>query len=218
MKRLAIETATEACSVALDIGGEVTVRAETGPRIHGDRLLPWVHELLAEAGVGIAGLDALVVDRGPGGFTSLRIGIGVAQGLALAAGLPIRPVSSLAATAFDAGAGKVMAVLDARMDQVYAAGYEVNGNNVREIHPERVCDPGDLPRLETGWHLAGTGAERHGGAVLATTGLDDGAVIVGVRPDARVLLQLADNIAAIDGEYLEPVYLRDDVAHRAKDA
>lgn len=218
MNMLAIETATELCSVALAAGNKVFGRSETGARIHGDRLLPWIRELLADAGLGMTDLDALVVDRGPGGFTSLRIGIGVAQGLALAVRLPVHPVSSLAAAAFGAGPGKVMVVLDARMDQVYAGGFEVRDNSVRPLIDERVCDPEALPALEAGWRLAGTGAECYRERVLAATGLDDGAVVAGVRPDARALLKLADGSEAIKGEFLEPVYLRDDVAHKARGA
>ena len=94
MKLLAIETATETVSVALELNGEVHERYLHAPRQHAELLLPWVEELLAEAGVGFSVLDAIAFSRGPGSFTSLRIGIGVVQGLAWASDCPVIPVSS----------------------------------------------------------------------------------------------------------------------------
>ena len=99
MNLLAIETATETCSVALSINGEVMELYEHAPRQHAELLLPWVRQLLAEAGLTFNSLDGIAFSRGPGSFTSLRIGIGVVQGLAWASDLPVVPVSSLAATA-----------------------------------------------------------------------------------------------------------------------
>ena len=99
MNLLAIETATETCSVALSVSGEVLERYQRAPRQHAELLLPWVGELLAEAGLAYASVEAIAFSRGPGSFTSLRIGIGVVQGRAWASDRPVIPVSSLAATA-----------------------------------------------------------------------------------------------------------------------
>ena len=82
MNLLAIETSTETCSVALAINGEVLEYYQHAPRQHAELLLPWVEQLFAEAGIGFGSLDAIAFSRGPGSFTSLRIGIGVVQGLA----------------------------------------------------------------------------------------------------------------------------------------
>ena len=99
MNLLAIETATETVSVALSLNGEIRERYEHAPRKHAELLLPWVESLLAEGGIGFSELDTIAFSRGPGSFTSLRIGIGIVQGLAWASDCPVVPVSSLAATA-----------------------------------------------------------------------------------------------------------------------
>ncbi|UCE90616.1 MAG: tRNA (adenosine(37)-N6)-threonylcarbamoyltransferase complex dimerization subunit type 1 TsaB, partial [Pseudomonadota bacterium] len=123
MKLLAIETATEACSVALAVDGDVRDRFEIAPRGHAGLVLPMAKALLAEAGLGLRELDALVFGRGPGAFTGLRIAAGVVQGLAYGAELPVVPVSSLATLAqgvsAQTGASDVLAVFDARMGEVY---------------------------------------------------------------------------------------------------
>ena len=129
MNLLAIETATRFCSVVLDCSGQRLRRSAEGTRTHAEVLLPWIGEMLAEAGLGFNDLDAIAVDRGPGGFTSLRIGLGVAQGIALAHDLPCHPVSSLAALAWRARpegyTGVMLAAMDARMGEVYTAAFDL---------------------------------------------------------------------------------------------
>ena len=124
MKLLAIETAFESFSVALRLGGETLERSRVAPREHASLLLPWTEELLAESGMTLGALDAFAFSRGPGSFTSLRIGIGVAQGLAWGADLPVAPVSSLLATAQaglpQSGPENAVIAMDARMDEVFA--------------------------------------------------------------------------------------------------
>ncbi|MFT5371872.1 MAG: tRNA threonylcarbamoyladenosine biosynthesis protein TsaB, partial [Lysobacterales bacterium] len=127
MKLLAIETATESCSVALAIDGQIRSRESMQIRGHAELLLPWIEELLAEGELALSGLDALVFSRGPGSFTSLRIGIGVTQGLAWGADIPVVPVSSLQSTAqavVDRGVSSAIVALDARMNEVYCGTFK----------------------------------------------------------------------------------------------
>lgn len=116
---LAIDTATEACSVAVWNQGEIHALFELCPREHTQRILPMVQQVLAESGLALNQLDALAFGRGPGSFTGVRIGIGIAQGLALGADLPMIGVSTLQTMAQGArrvsGAARVLAAIDARM-------------------------------------------------------------------------------------------------------
>ena len=99
MKLLAFETATEACSVALYLDGEVHERFDIAPRRHAELSLPWADALLAETGLARSQLDAIAVGRGPGAFTGVRLAIALAQGIALALDRPVVPVSTLAVLA-----------------------------------------------------------------------------------------------------------------------
>src|SRR5690606_41756281 len=117
------ETATEACSVALYLDGQVHERFELAPRRHAELALPWAQALLEEAGVARAQLDAVAVGRGPGAFTGVRLGIALAQGVALALDRPLVAVSTLevlAAGAPQDGPEQILAAIDARMGEGYA--------------------------------------------------------------------------------------------------
>lgn len=98
-KILAVDTATENCSVALIVDGKVYSRRAVAPREHTIKILPFVDEVLKEAGVRLQDLDALAFGQGPGSFTGVRIGIGIAQGLAFGADLPMVGISTLEAMA-----------------------------------------------------------------------------------------------------------------------
>ena len=122
MKVLALDTATEACSVALlTDAGVVGVWREVG-RAHAEQILDMVHAVLSEAGMELGLLDGIAAGVGPGAFTGVRIGVSVAQGLAFGAALPVVAVTTLEALGWQAmrgGAQQVMACLDARMGEVY---------------------------------------------------------------------------------------------------
>jgi len=224
MNLLAIETATETVSVALAINGEVIERYEHAPRQHAELLLPWVEAVLAEAGIGFSSLDAIAFSRGPGSFTSLRIGIGVVQGLAWASDRPVIPVSSLAATAqsaFNEGINYALVALDARMNEVFTGTFEANSNGIMvPVNDEKVCGPEDVQvpaNSET--YGIGIGFDRY-------EALQDlSGQLAGIRsdiwPKASSVLTLAQHWLltneALPAEQAQPVYLRDNVAKKKKD-
>lgn len=165
MKILAIDTSSEACSVALlyrhpKKGRQVLSRHEIAPKQHTSILLPIIHEILHKAGVTLAGLDAVAFGCGPGSFTGIRIAASVAQGIAYANDLPVIPISSLAATAQAAnkikGWQNILVAVDARMEQVYWAGYEMVNGLARPVFTERLISPhGITPIPVAEWHGVG---------------------------------------------------------------
>jgi tRNA threonylcarbamoyladenosine biosynthesis protein TsaB len=221
MRLLAIETASEACSVAVLCGDDTIERYRLAARGHAELILPWVGEVLAEAGVPLGELDAIAFSRGPGSFTSLRIGIGVVQGLAWGAGLPVVPVSSLQAAAQAAvGADVAAAVvaMDARMGQVYCGTFVADSGGVMQAAGEEtVCDPGEVRRpLVEGFSAIGNGWDRY--EALARLAAQFVSVHAEVGPRAASVADLArhwlqDN-EALPAEMAQPVYLRDRVAEK----
>jgi tRNA threonylcarbamoyl adenosine modification protein YeaZ len=151
MNLLAIETATETCSVALLAGDRLIARSELAPRRHAELLLPMCDEVLAEAGLARTALDVLAVGRGPGAFTGVRLAVSAVQGIALALDVPVVPISSLAALAMQApdNGDDVLAVIDARMGEVYAGRFRRIGERVEAVDDERVCAASAL-RFERG--------------------------------------------------------------------
>ncbi|MBA2652164.1 MAG: tRNA (adenosine(37)-N6)-threonylcarbamoyltransferase complex dimerization subunit type 1 TsaB [Tatlockia sp.] len=139
MNLLAIDTSTDRASVALSIKGELLSEEQGSQRTHAQLLLPMIERMLAKAEVGLNQLDAIVYGRGPGSFTGLRIACAVAKGLAYAADLPLYPVSSLAAIANEALDShkelpntRVLALIDARMNQLYWSLFSSKGFEVEE--------------------------------------------------------------------------------------
>ena len=217
MKLLAIETATDACSAALFIDGEIRERFEIAPRAHTELILPMVDTLMAEAGISAAQLDAMAFGRGPGAFTGVRIAVGVTQGIAFGADLPVVPVSTLAALAQGAGADKVLAALDARMDEVYWGAYRRNAAGLMEqVGEECVSAPGDVPLASgEGWLGAGAGwsayedilKQRCAGQAESW----DGSAFPHARDVARLGMVGFEAGQAVTAEQALPVYLRDKV-------
>lgn len=220
MNLLALETSTEACSVALIHGDEVIARSEIAPRRHAELVLPMADALLAESGLGRHALDAIAVGRGPGAFTGVRLGISLAQGMALALDIPVITVSSLAALALEApeGDATILAVIDARMGEVYAASYRRDDmGGLIALDDERVCAPDALVLpAAPAWQVVGTGwstypevlRERLTGTLQSAQGA--------CYPQARHVAELAAlEFAAgrtVMPEHALPVYLRDKVA------
>jgi tRNA threonylcarbamoyladenosine biosynthesis protein TsaB len=221
LRVLAIDTSTEACSAALQLAdGEVRLRCTLTERSHAELILPMVDALLAESDLRLAQLDGLAFGRGPGGFTGLRVAAGVVQGLAFGAGLPVAPVSSLAAVArlaeVPAGEG-ILVCNDARMGEVYWACFHrdaVTGLPVATT-AERVGPPGSIEPAPGVCHCAGNGLARYPPlrSRLEASGL---RVHDGLYPRAdavawlgAAMLARGEGVAAADAL---PVYVRDDVA------
>lgn len=220
MKLLAFDTATDVCTVALWLDGTVHERAATGLH-HAERILVFVDEVLAEAGLALNALDAVAFGRGPGSFTGLRISAGVAQGLAFGADLPVVPVSSLAALAQGVDAPRVLAAFDARMQQVYWGAYERREQGrVALAGEECVVAPADVPLPGGGgWVGAGSGWDAYAPALSERVGARLMRREQGAQPRARFLAELAAAGyragAAVPAEQALPVYIRDDVARKA---
>ncbi len=191
---LALDTATEACSVALLHNGQVFSRYAVIPRLHAQRILPMISEVLAEAGISKTAVTAIAFGRGPGAFTGLRIAVGVVQGLAFALQIPVLPVSNLAAIAQRAcrehGAKQVAVAIDARMDEVYWGCYSLIDGEVRLQGSEAVLPP---ERAELAY-----------------------ASDAQLLPHAEDILTLAQGMwqrgEAISAQDAQPIYLRDQVA------
>lgn len=223
MNLLAIETATESCSVALVHGDEVIARSELAPRRHAELVLPMADALLAEAGIGRHALDAIAVGRGPGAFTGVRLGVSLAQGMALALDVPVVTVSSLAALALEApdddSDAAILAVIDARMGELYVACYRRDGlGGLIALDEERVATAESLQLTPAeAWHVVGSGwatyaevlGERLAGRVVRSAHGDRFPQAVHVASLA-VRECLAGRAQA--PELALPVYLRDKVA------
>ena len=222
MNLLAVDTSTEACSLALAAGGRSYFSHVIAGRDHTGLLLPLLHQLMGEAGVGFAQLDGLVSGVGPGSFAGVRIGVGFVKGLALARDLPVVPVSSLASLAQGAmrrtGVTRVMACIDARMHEVYVGNYERNAEGLaRAVDAPRVCAPEEIAFAQSApWAVAGTGWGTYGATLRQRFTSAPGAEEPQALPEAADALVLGKQAfergEAVSADKLEPVYLRDTVA------
>ena len=220
---LAIETATPACSAALSIDGEVMERYALAPRQHAALMLPMIESLLLEAGLSVDQLDAVAFGRGPGSFTGVRIAAGIVQGIAYAAGLPVVPVSTLAALALggmrETNMTHVIAAMDARKSEVYLGSYiNAGGDDVLVLQgEERVCAPQSAPLpVEGEWVGVGGGWDAYGEAMLQLAGERVIRLLPDLEPRAadvvRLGLQAYKNGVRVTAAEAIPVYLRNDVA------
>lgn len=153
MNYIAIDASTEACSVALQVDEQLYSCYELCPQSHSLELLPMVDKLLKKAGITISQCDGLIFGRGPGSFTGVRIGVGVAQGLAFSANLPVIGVSSLQAMAQLAfmkyQQTKVISAIDARMGEVYNGYFILDENNImqEQMLADKKCEAVTAPKL-----------------------------------------------------------------------
>ncbi len=222
MNLLAIETATEACSVALNIDGRVIERFEIAPRRHAELVLPWIDEMLATAGIGKHQIDAIAVGRGPGAFTGVRLAVAVVQGIAMALDRPVLSISTLAALALEANAAlgqHVLAAIDARMGEVYVGAFRIDDNGLpMAVDSERLHIPSQALALLTDndWLAVGSGfaavdaALRNG--LAHRLNRCDAEALPHASAVARLGLAAFARGEAISADQLEPAYLRDKVA------
>lgn len=217
MNLLAFDTSTDTLSIAVQRGDALWQHSGPGGAQASSTLITAVRGLLEQAGLDFARLDAIVFARGPGSFTGLRTACAVAQGLAYGAnagrGIPVLPIDTLAAVAEEArhqhGCTEVVAVLDARMDEVYVAPYQWRGNAWHGAGALGLCAPEQV-QAPLGWTVAGN-AQAPYGARLAPS-----ARHVHALPTATALLRLAPALLAagqaVAATEALPLYIRDKVA------
>lgn len=226
MKLLALDTSSVACSVALQIGDDVVERHEEQPREHTRLLMPMIESLLADAGVALPDLDAIVLGNGPGSFIGMRIAASVAQGLAFGASLKIVPVSSMAAVAARViakhDAGEVIVAQDAHMQEVYLGIYRPDqDNNPEATIAERLHSLSAItefdPSPSSGRFAAGFGWQRYPELLVANRDRVTNVVDI-LHPHASDLLGLGisalKNGGAIEPQQISPAYLRHKVAEK----
>ncbi len=222
---LAIDTSTDACSVALRVGAAISHRHELIPRQHNQRLFSMLQELLPDGGVLESGIELFAYAHGPGSFTGLRIAASAVQGLSYATGLPVAGISTLACLAQGAWRRGVLTqeqhalvLLDARVNEVYWGLYSMEDGIAKPSRDDAVSAPAELPldllQEESEVLALGSGLvylEQFPESIQS--GL--AAIIPDQWPDSVDLLALAD-VAAEKGELLpaesaQPVYLRNEI-------
>ncbi|TXR53784.1 tRNA (adenosine(37)-N6)-threonylcarbamoyltransferase complex dimerization subunit type 1 TsaB [Reinekea thalattae] len=223
MNLLSIDTTADLCSIALQAADQQYTFHESRPREHAKILLPEIQQLLQQAGLTASDLDLIVVGRGPGSFTGVRIATSVAQGLALAADCPILPVSTLQSVAYSAsltGAKSIWVALDARMSEWYFCRYQLAqlGNIPQSVSDEVVIAPKDLQlELDPQAVLVGNGWQTD--YPLAESLQHFSGQVLGdiLLPHAQHSLALAKQLLesnsaqAVAPEEAIPIYLRDKV-------
>ncbi|MDR7307120.1 tRNA (adenosine(37)-N6)-threonylcarbamoyltransferase complex dimerization subunit type 1 TsaB [Rhodoferax saidenbachensis] len=227
MNLLAIDTGTEHLSIAVNRGSALWQHTGVGGARASTDLIAGVLDLLAQAGLTLQALDAIAFGAGPGSFTGLRTACSVVQGLAFGAKLPVLPVDSLMAVAEDArmaavpdtSALQVLALLDARMDEMYAAHYAYANGQWRVLQPQQLLRPEHLalpaqdaalgPLLLAG-NVFGVYTDRLPAAALQA------ATVVNALPTSTAMLRLAPALLAagqaVDAAHAMPSYIRDKVA------
>lgn len=223
MKLLAIDTSEEGCTAALSIDGIIQERFALAPRAHTDLILPMIDELMAEAGLSASQLDLLAYGRGPGSFTGIRVGAGIIQGIAIAVDIPVVAVSTLRALAqgmFRQHAEtQVLAAFDARMQEVYWGGYQLDDQQCMQVViNEVVSAPDAVPILDNkNWFAAGSGWAEYQALEQRCQGLlqgRDDKALVHAYDVASLALQDNDKGLAVAAEFALPIYLRDNVAKK----
>ena len=228
MNFLALDTSSDACSVALQLDDRVREQHVVRAKEHTNILIPMIQDLLKDSGAELHDLDAIVLGNGPGSFIGVRIAASVAQGLAFGSGLKIVPVSSMAAVAAEVvdthSAKRVIVAQDARMNEVYLGIYKSNGSRLPISETDEVLQPiGEIADLDAVPMSIAAGKGWHKYQDLLT--LNDPAIseVVDVEyPRAKYLLGLGAREwrdgEAIEPEQLVPAYIRMKVAEKPREA
>lgn len=216
MKLLALDTSTAACSVALWIDNEAQELFEIANNRHSDLLLPMIERILDEAGTKLYQCDAIAFGEGPGSFTGLRIGVGVAQGLAYGADIPVIPVSSLHAQANRHPAPRSLCAFDARIGQIYWCSYKLTDGVMEPTSDIALSVPEEV-RLEPEhtWVALGTGCDRYQDK-LEMSNSDTSIRFIGssfphALDVARVAVRKKGSDGTLPAEQATPHYVRDKV-------
>lgn len=219
---LAIDTSSAWCSVALSLEDQaVQFRHEAVTAGASQLLLPWIESLLSDTKSSLKDLDAIAVGIGPGAFTGVRLGVAAVQGLAVSQNIPVVPVCSLdaiAAQLLDSAVFKsshpqhLMIAIDARMEEVYWASYDIQDNRL----PKRIGDihltkPEDL-NLEEVQLLAGSALNAYGQRLPEFTGPIDSDVSISALGILKCAQQSLQDGVKCGVRQLEPLYVRDKVA------
>lgn len=223
LKILALDTSTAACSVALFCDGQYYECYQVAPRQHNELILKMLEQALAEAGITAAQLDAISFGCGPGSFTGLRISASIVQSIAFAFDLPVVPVSTLQALAQGAyrefACEKVVATLNACINEVYYGCYKVWDNSMVLQGTEIVCQPADiqLPE-ESGWVGAGDGWDAYHMTLQSHAADKLQKWLPDCFPHARDIAELAlldyRRNKFVQAEQALPVYLRNNIVKK----
>lgn len=240
MNLLAFDTSSSSCSVALKVGSDSYYLLDSGAKVHARRLLEMIDELLTKSNVTLSDIELLVCGVGPGSFTGLRVGVGIAQGLAYSTGLKVLGVNSLLGyISADSRSGKYAVAVDARMRQIYNAGFDINADNsIYESTATLVCNPDEVNNLFAEHHtLIGPGWGMYRESlppmirekVTANIADNPSAIIrvdstngnlAGVPNSENLLhwasIKLAIGELPLEAEQLIPLYVRDNVADKPK--
>ena len=223
MNLLAIDTATEVCMIGVQAGERCLGRSERAGRAQTERILPMIDALCGEAGIALRELDALVMGRGPGAFTGLRVTAGVVQGLAFALDIPVVPVSSLLILACTAARvherERVIAAFDARMDEVYWCAAKRQGDSMVIEGSERLTAPEQVGAGLTGdWLGVGPAWAAYGPRMAAASSCritqGDRDLMAAGEDALRLGAQALAAGQTVHAEQAVPVYLRNEVAWR----
>lgn len=217
---LALDTSTEACSVALCDGDDRIAQSEICPKEHTRKILPMIDAVLTEAGLSLNQLDAIAFGRGPGSFTGVRISVSIAQGLALGADLPLLAISTLKTLAQGTyrltGATQVLSVIDARMHEIYWCEFQQEQSGLwLAIGEEKITAPEKLTELmmkDKIYSPAGSGWVTYPELLSSATKTSESHYLFPLAEDMLILaLRQFENHECLTVDEALPVYLRNEV-------